>query len=334
MALSSGFRGGDAKVQEHAAATTTSSLPPPPYTPDVPSRPYHDEEERQRQQNKEEEAPEYSRPDFHSLVDDKAMSLAPATNKFPPSFAVYTPPMRFSGPFYLGTPDDKKQFAFSVKWGYFTCKNPITIHDGSSNKDPILGQASGMTPNRSCDCTITVPRHNHNLNAGPADSSAAADLVVRAGYVHESWRKSAFTFTMPVPAAASASGGAVSHSDPPQHETFQWRNSHGGEIREVERFNFLCGGWKLVRTTGPETRAGGARKEREAGFASDGCEVVAVMANSSNCISSMTKPIKFAFMGSGLTGVLGQEWEVVAVTTALQLWWAQVQTSVVTAAVA
>lgn len=35
---------------------------------------------------------------------------------------------------------------------------------------------------------------------------------------------------------------------------------------------------------------------------------------------SMTKGVKFAFLGSGLTGALGEEWEVMVLMSGLQLW--------------
>lgn len=35
---------------------------------------------------------------------------------------------------------------------------------------------------------------------------------------------------------------------------------------------------------------------------------------------SMTKGIKFAFLGTGVSGRMGKDWEVMAVMSALQLW--------------
>ncbi|KAJ5529274.1 hypothetical protein N7527_002667 [Penicillium freii] len=111
-------------------------------------------------------------------------------------------------------------------------------------------------------------------------------------------------------------------------ERFEWRKSHGNEIRELVGFSY---GWKLVRLTGPVNNVAGSRKERARGYTSDGLEIVALIAH--NASWSMTKGFRFAFMGAGLTGTMGENWEVVVVTSALQLWFINVQgTSATTAA--
>ena len=42
----------------------------------------------------------------------------------------------------------------------------------------------------------------------------------------------------------------------------------------------------------------------------------------------MTKGFRIAFMGTGLTGTLGETWEIVTIASALQLWYLDYQGSV------
>lgn len=67
---------------------------------------------------------------------------------------------------------------------------------------------------------------------------------------------------------------------------------------------------------GPEVGEGVKRKERGGGSASDGREVFTVAAH--NPTWSMPTGRRFAFIGMGLTGTLGKQWEMVTVTSALQ----------------
>ncbi|KAK1597119.1 uncharacterized protein LY79DRAFT_508261 [Colletotrichum navitas] len=66
---------------------------------------------------------------------------------------------------------------------------------------------------------------------------------------------------------------------------------------------FNCYGqwkWKQLYFLGPKSF----------GYSSDGKEVVAVLARSTSW--SMTKTYKFAFLGTGLTGTLSEDWETAA----------------------
>jgi hypothetical protein len=48
----------------------------------------------------------------------------------------------------------------------------------------------------------------------------------------------------------------------------------------------------------------------------------------------MTKGFRFAFMSAGLTGSMGEDWEIVVVTSALQVWFIDVQGTAASAAAA
>ncbi|KNG89699.1 hypothetical protein ANOM_002344 [Aspergillus nomiae NRRL 13137] len=91
--------------------------------------------------------------------------------------------------------------------------------------------------------------------------------------------------------------------------------AHGKEIKELAGHTT---GWKLVRLSEAVGETGGSRSQRAMGCSSDGKEIVAVIAH--NASLSLSKGFKFAFVGSGLTGVLGEKWETMTLITAVYLW--------------
>lgn len=92
---------------------------------------------------------------------------------------------------------------------------------------------------------------------------------------------------------------------------FEWPNSRGEEVKDLRPDR---GGWKLVSMAGRSPTA----REPSKGFTSDGFEVVAVVAW--NITKSMTKGMKFSFVGRGATGQFGETWEAVVVLMLLQLY--------------
>ncbi|KAK6823393.1 hypothetical protein RU639_006021 [Aspergillus parasiticus] len=104
------------------------------------------------------------------------------------------------------------------------------------------------------------------------------------------------------------------------YEQFEWRSSHGKEIKELAGHT---SGWKLVRLSETVSEAGGSRSHRAMGCSSDGKKIVAVIAH--NASWSLSKGFKFAFVGSGLTGVLGERWEIMTLMTAVHLWLIELQ---------
>lgn len=211
--------------------------------------------------------------------------------------------------FHLGPTADEKLYAVSTPATVFNNKPTIVLHDGPTNKHPVMATAQGDKWGRSRPVAITLP---------PRPGSQHQDSIVE----------------QVVP------GGSLKHFSPSHMfeisvgpkgttpEKFEWRKSHGNEIKELVGFSY---GWKLVWLTGPVKSVAGSRKERDRGYTSDGLEIVALIAH--NASWSMTKGFRFAFMGAGLTGIMGENWEIVVVTSALQLWFIDVQgTSATTAA--
>ncbi|KAH7353209.1 hypothetical protein B0T11DRAFT_286431 [Plectosphaerella cucumerina] len=289
MGLGSLLKGRSSKAEEAAResgqSSSTQQIPPPPYSTG------HD--------NNDEPAPDYERP----LYANTGSAMA----KMPPSFNLYTS-WKSMSKFHIGPSRDEKLFAGSTSWGWFAQKPPVTIYDGPTTDDPMLAQVGPVKANKTQECIITLPARAN---------SPLGHLEIKAGYVFETWRHWHYTFTMRVPARGLDEHGKAL---PSQEETFQWRTSAGEEVRMQNDGSKLSSGWKLVWITGPEVGEGGKRGDRENGFASDGREVVAVAAHNVKGWS-MTKPLKFSFIGTGLTGTLGEQWELMAVASVLELWW-------------
>lgn len=243
---------------------------------------------------RDEDVPGYAPPHF-SGVAGGSTTLAPATRKFPPKLISYG--KWSSSAFYLGPSENEKLFAASFDSGWFRSKAPVTIYNGPTHNHPVLSSVSPFRGSGKMECTLTV--------FPTPGSSLGEPLQIQCGYSSATWKDARYAFTVPV---TSKPGG----KDCIQPGTFEWRSTEGDEMKEV------CGGrtsrgWKLVRVNGPETGQGGKRGARDHGFTSDGTEIVAVSAYHPGW--SMSKGLVFAFMGTGLTGQLGAEWEVAAVTT-------------------
>ncbi|KAJ6785033.1 hypothetical protein PWT90_05882 [Aphanocladium album] len=113
-----------------------------------------------------------------------------------------------------------------------------------------------------------------------------------------------------------------------RREDFEWRFSHGKEVRALDRW---ATGWKLVHLGGNDgtgsalsnTESGGSsssnsRSQRPHGESSDGRPIVAVFADNSRV--SRTKLARFHFVGAGATDEFGEEWAMYVTMTALRIW--------------
>ncbi|KAI1366068.1 hypothetical protein F5Y08DRAFT_337977 [Xylaria arbuscula] len=116
-------------------------------------------------------------------------------------------------------------------------------------------------------------------------------------------------------------------------EHFEWRHSSGVE---VEALGGRHSGWKLVRVSVPplsvlhpsslyaplkrkfsSSGGGSGGGGNVLGQSSDGKEVVAVW---SEVNWSLSKILRFRFLGSGADGSLRERWAVMAVASALAIW--------------
>ncbi|KAJ5365534.1 hypothetical protein N7517_008420 [Penicillium concentricum] len=248
------------------------------------------------------EAPQYEAPTYTESTSTSA------TTKFPPLMNGYFQ-WKLTSTFHLGPAAEEKLFAASTPATVLNNKPSVVLHDGPTNKHPVMATARGDKWGRSRPIEITLPprpgsQHKHDI----------VEHVVPGGSLKHSSPSYAFEICV-----------GPKGTTP---EKFEWRKSQGNEIKELAGLSY---GWKLVRLTpSANNSVGGSRKERDRGYTSDGLEVVAIIAH--NASWSMTKGFRFAFLGTGLTGTMGENWEIVVVTSAVQMWFIDVQgTSATTA---
>lgn len=249
------------------------------------------------------QAPQYDTPSYTESTSTSA------TTKFPPAMNGYFQ-WKLTTTFHLGPTAEEKLYAVSTAATVFNSKPTVVLHDGPTNKHPVMATAQGDKWGRVRPIAITLPPR-----PGSQHEDAIVEQVVPGGSLKHI--SPSYTFDMSVGPKGTTP------------ERFEWRKSHGNEIKDLAGLSY---GWKLVRLAGPVNSVGGSRRERDRGYTSDGLEIVALIAH--NASWSMTKGFRFAFMGAGLTGTMGENWEIVVVTSALQMWFLDVQgTSATTAAV-
>ncbi|GJC83135.1 hypothetical protein ColLi_05973 [Colletotrichum liriopes] len=233
-------------------------------------------------------------------------TLVAATSKFPPSLNGYFQ-WAFTRTFLLGPSAEEKLFAASPRSGFRTKKREIILYDGPSDKHPVLATiGKSWSAITSVPSTISIPPRPDSGETRPYETEIS-------GVPFKVDQSSAHIFSVSV-------GGKEAGTEP-KVEKFQWRSSRGSEVKQLGKtFSY---GWKLVRLSTQATpAAGGSRSERGVGFTSDGHEIVAILATN---MTSMTKGLKFSYMGEGLKGTFGERWEIVTVLTALWVWYTHVE---------
>ncbi|KAJ0164905.1 hypothetical protein CTA2_12925 [Colletotrichum tanaceti] len=251
-----------------------NSSHPPPYTSD------------------DQEAPAYQTPRFNYAAAGSS-TLVPATARFPPTFSCYWQ-WTWKQVYTLGPSSDERLFAVSLDTKLFSKKQSLFLHGGSSEKAPVIATVSRKAAHGWHD-RATIALHRDDDDGDDGDREIQLERPENA-----SWTKSevrAFRFEV--------RKGVV--------EEFQWRTSHGDEIKELAGRSY---GWKLVHMGG-RSQPGGSGGQ-SFGYTSDGHEVVAVLAQ--NVSWSVSKWCNFGFLGTGLTGTWGAEWETAAVVSGIWLW--------------
>lgn len=122
---------------------------------------------------------------------------------------------------------------------------------------------------------------------------------------------STFTFRVEVPwPVAGPNGGSNVQW---RKEAFEWRRSNS---LAVSALGGSSQGWKLVRLS-KELPPGGRTVAGTGPPSGDGFEVVAAC---TTAVMSLTKLWKFCFLGTGVSGALGERWAVMAVISGLATW--------------
>ncbi|KAE8353776.1 hypothetical protein BDV28DRAFT_132413 [Aspergillus coremiiformis] len=266
----------------------SSSSMPAPWEPSPP--PYSEHETRVPT----EHVPQYEAPHWNTSTGDSTR-LQAATKKFPPALNGYFQWRNLTREFHLGPAGSEKLFSMSLQVEHRKSKQTMILRNGPTEQDPPLALMESDAYLRAKPVTITIL---------PQTGSHESPIVEPfEGFVP--YKRISPTFSIAV-----GGTGKDAHC-----EKFQWRSSHGKEIKELGGYS---SGWKLVRLSHTVGETSASRSERTVGCSSDGREIVAVVAH--NASWSLTKGFRFAFLGSGLTGILGEDWETMAVITAVHIW--------------
>ncbi|KAI1371837.1 hypothetical protein F4677DRAFT_282788 [Hypoxylon crocopeplum] len=215
----------------------------------------------------------------------------PIASPFPSSWNLYHT-LSIGRILMLGPHNRQPLLAVSRHTGWWTGKPDLVLHSGPSDTLPPL--AAGMGG-------VGVGRHSI-IVLPPMPGSAldsSQELLVRVEEETDWPPHVRFKFSIDL----SVEPGQW------RRETFEWRHSHGDVVSIF--LNGARTGWKLLRLAG---QGNGNFAEARS---SDGCEIVAVWAYAR---LSFTKVLKFRFLGSGATGILGERWAIMAVMTALRMY--------------
>lgn len=221
------------------------------------------------------------------LTTPPQMSVQTASRGFPKSFRLsYKKALSLKMVVHLSEPDSEPLFAFSSPDSFMQM---ALMHDGPTTDAPPLA-ALTQEGKMGMDFAIHLP---------PMASAGFAGGKEILRY-HGSLKKETFWFGMQV---GEGNGRHL--------EKFEWRRSHGSEVKSVGQSGW---GWKLVRLGGGTAGEGGEDGgfDRGDGFTKDGKEIVAVWADG-KAFKSMTNIGEFQFRGSGATGELGMLWSLMGI---------------------
>lgn len=239
-----------------------------------------------------EPLPPYAPPEYTRAARVPS-TIQPATSKIPSALNGYWQ-WKLTRTILLGVSAEKTLFAVSTHTHVFSNRQSIVLHGGPSGKHPALATLESDITGSKRPCTITVPPHREAPSQGPVVVEFHANRERR---YH---REPSFSFSCIVGEGKGAT-----------EEEFEWRRSHGKEIKELDKYS---SGWKLVRMS--------------ATIATH--DVVALLAHNSSM--SMTKAFRFALRGSGLLGIMGRDWEVVALISGVHMFNLDLQTAATVAA--
>lgn len=223
--------------------------------------------------------------------------LLPTINRqFPPAINLYR-----DVPFPSSVATQRRLFLGEHQFPalYFVSLHPggLALHNGPSEDYPPLATVAFTDPQLGRRVDVRLPP----LGPPPTPNPPIALTLTRG-------HPPVFTFRVEVPSFAGVAGGF-------RQERFEWRRSNAS--RAVGVLGGSAVGWELVRLANelpPAGRAAGAGTGPPSG---DGHEVVAAC---TSAVLSMTKLWKFAFLGTGLCGALGERWAVMAVVSGVVLW--------------
>ncbi|OAA37077.1 hypothetical protein BBO_07776 [Beauveria brongniartii RCEF 3172] len=237
------------------------------------------------------------------------------------------------------TPGPSPYRRVPVGWNlYYKPWSMRTYHIGPHADQPVfsLELHSGLLSSRPF-LILLATAHRDGLFKGHAAITLLEPPLTEKLTVHT--RRLSFSFPISSSSGGGGGGGGggkgTTNAPPRRRQDFEWRYSHGKEVRALDRWGQ---GWKLVHLEsddgGREGGSGGGgssssssegktttttrRMERPHGETSDGRPVVAVLADNSKW--SRTKLARFHFVGAGATDEFGEAWALYVTMTALRIW--------------
>ncbi|CAN8102468.1 unnamed protein product [Discula destructiva] len=267
---------------------------PPPLPPRQPSK-------------RQQQPPHLSASTSHSSISPPSPSPSPSTHQpaqtfsqllptvnrqFPPTINLYRDALP-GGPLqrrlFLGEHQYPPLYAVGVWVG------AVVLHNGPSDDFPPLATVAFQDPLGS-RMAVSLP------------PTGAPDIIPPQPVHATLSRGGTLSFSVEVPWAGEGC----------RREAFEWRRTRNSAA--VGALGGATQGWKLVRLANELPPGGGAGRGTGAGTgppSGDGHEVVAVCASA---VMSLTKLWKFCFLGTGVSGLLGERWAVMAVSTGLVTW--------------
>jgi hypothetical protein len=194
---------------------------------------------------------------------------------------------------FLSEPDSEPSYTVSLPQGFW---GPMIFHDGPSDKHPVLATVK--------DESKWGNKFGVSLPASSKEGVESRPELVKYEMVS---KKERYWF-----------GLEVGHGDQRRLDRFEWRHSHGTEVKSLGGSKW---GWKLVRlgrNSGTEEHDTAEVTGGNEALASDGGEIVAVWADATGL--TLTRVGEFQLLGSGATGELGQSFSLMALASCLCIW--------------
>lgn len=233
------------------------------------------------------------------------------TCQFPPTINLYREsfPGVLQRRHHLGEHQATPLYAVAVSAGFAGLRASLVLHNGpTENHAPLAAVTYEHWGNRMRVDLPPLPPPPGGRGAGAPPPRAAPVELQTPGVMTPSFGYFRFRIEVPRPA-----GGAAGVETAWVKEAYEWRRSNSLAIGGL---GGASQGWKLVRLA-DELPPGGLSVAGTGPPSGDGHEVVAVC---TAAVMSMTKLWKFCFLGTGVSGALGERWAVMAVVTGLILW--------------
>lgn len=240
---------------------------------------------------------------FQQILPVASQAVRP---QFPPAFNLYRdafPGGALQRSWFLGEHQATPLYAVTVGWAAAASGASLVLHNGPSDDHAPLGTAAYGPAGRRM--AVSLPPLFPGRPPQPPHAVHTPTVM-----------DPTFWFVVEIPdgPAAGVGGAAAAAAATTYHqEKFEWRRSSSAAVGGL---GGRAHGWKLVRYCNvlPD---GGISVAGSGPPSGDGHEVVAV------CTANMltvSKLWKFSFMGTGLSGALGEQWATMAVVTGLVTW--------------